>query len=78
MAGDYMSGLEIESDIIGAHLLFKETVNTHTVSLQTLRINQAGLVLFPSPPCFYYGSGTQLDANWMRIGSHLAAFVPCH
>lgn len=78
MADDYKSGLEIESDIAGAHLLFKETATTNVVSLKMLRINQAGLVLSPSPPCFYYGSGTQLGANWMRIGSRLAAFVPCH
>lgn len=78
MAGDYMSGLEIESGIIGAHLPFREKANTNAVSLQTPQINQAGQVIFPSPPCFYYGSGTQLDASRMRIGSRLAAFVPCH
>ena len=78
MAGDYMSGLEIESEIIGAHLLFREMANTNAVSLQMPQINQAGRVILPSSPCFYYGSGTQLDASWMCIGSHLAAFVPCH
>lgn len=77
MAGDYMSGLEVESDIIGAHLLFGEMAKTNAVSLQTPQINQAGRVSFPSPPCFYYGSGTQLDASWVRIGSRLAAFAPC-
>ena len=48
MAGDYISGLEIETDITRAHLLpFRETTNTNAVSRQTPQINQAGLVIFP-------------------------------
>lgn len=71
MAGDYMSGLEIESDIFGAHLLFREMANTNAVSLQTPQINQAGWAIFPSPPCFYCSSETQLDA-----GCRLDAYWP--
>ena len=73
MAGDYISGLEIENDMRAHLLLYRETTNTNAASRQTLCINQAGLVIFPLASFFFFNRGFQ-----MQLAASLAAFVSCH